>query len=291
MNKLFVSLSFVLLALVLPAAASAGGNSPGQPAGNQLECGPEKVCEPPTEPCRTGGFEYHPHPAQENCIWPDDPCLDDPEGCVWIDDPCVAPWDGEGPPPKECPWPEKPCVTNWTEDGTVSEECFWPPHPCEIPVASDGGSVQGFPTPDPGAVPEPGDCHFPDFPDFPDDYCYFETPPGEGEGSEPGYEGSPSEPSEGDARYPGDESPVEDPSYPPGYEVGDPGELVCIYDLVPATQEKGKGKNRAEARKRALARKKAAAKRAQARRQAARKRAAAKQKRLKAKKAAQARNR
>jgi hypothetical protein len=154
----------------------------------------------------------------------------------------------------------------------------------------------GFPTPGEGDFPKPGHC---DFPDFPDDYCYVEGIPGESGGSEPGYEGSGEDPGRLE-----DEYPVEDIPYPPGHEIDDPGygveepgyehpgDLVCVYDLAPVAQEKGKGKARAEARKRAQARKKAAAaKRAQARRQAARKRAAAKRERLKAKKAAQGRNR
>lgn len=227
MNKLLLSLPLALLALALPAAASAGGgHAPDRPVDIQIWCGPDAECEPPTEFCEIAFDEGSPVPAQENCVWPEDTC-----------------------------------VTSSSEDGPVPDECFWPEDPCDVPVSSEDTPTKGHATPNKGEVPpdegEAPESDVCEYPDFPDDYCYFED--GSGESEDPGYE--------------------------------DPGDLVCIYDLAPAAQEKAKAKRRAAARQRAQTRRKAAVKRAQTRRQAARKRAAAKRAKLKAKKAAQARYR
>ena len=264
MNKLLLSLPLVLLALALPAAASAGGgNAPDRPVENQIWCGSDAECEPPTEFCEIAFDKDLPVPAQENCIWPEDTC--------------VTAGSEVGTVP----------------DGPVPDECFWPEDPCDVPVSSDDPPRKGYATPDKGeAPPDKGEMPKSDVCEYPDDYCYFEDGSGEGGGIEPGSEGSGVKPNRGK-----ETGPIDDPAFvgPPEYDgedpgYDDPGDLVCMYELAPTAREKAKAKRRAAARQRVQTRRKAAVKRAQTRRQTARKRAAAKRAKLKAKKAAQARN-
>jgi hypothetical protein len=319
MNKLFVSLPLVLLAFVLPASASAGQAPPPGLAGeNQFYCGPDAECEPPTEICVISNDEENPLPAQENCIWPDDPCLSEGHSCPPIDDSCMVPGDQPLPEeclwpddpciddPKGCDWPPDPCVTNWIEDGSVPEDCDWPHDPCDLPRPWMGGVPKGESESGEIDPPKPGECE-----DFPP-YCYVEGFPGDEGESDPGtgesgeesgwVEPPPGYWSEEDDLWreePGDDqgededqSEDEDQGSGEDDEADDPDFTVCIYDVAPLPSVKGK--DRAEARKeRAQARRQAARKRAQERRKAARKRAAAKRqqkKKAKAKKAAKARN-
>jgi hypothetical protein len=186
MNKLFVFLPLVLIAFVLPASASAGQvPPPGMPAENQFYCGPDAQCEPPTDICVISNDEDNPLPAQENCVWPEDPCFEEEQGCPPVDDSCMLP-PGEPLPeecvwpddpciddPKGCEWPLDPCVTNWNEDGSVPDDCEdFPPHHCyvEDPAGEEGESSPG----------DSGESAEPDFP-----VCIYDVaplPPDKGKG-------------------------------------------------------------------------------------------------------------
>ena len=142
MNKLLLCLPLVLLSLALPAAASAGGgNAPDRPVENQIWCGPDAECEPPTEFCVIAFDKDLPVPAQENCIWPDDTCV------------TAGSEDGTVP------------------DGPVPDECSWPEDSCDVSVSSEDAVAQGYPTPDEGETPpDEGETPESDECDFPDSY-------------------------------------------------------------------------------------------------------------------------
>jgi hypothetical protein len=91
MNRLFVALVAVVFCLTVPSLASAGdGSTPGDPVGGAPYCGPDVECSPPTEICEIG-TEENPVPAQEYCIWPDDPNWESPDYCAgypeWQEEP------------------------------------------------------------------------------------------------------------------------------------------------------------------------------------------------------------